>query len=441
MNSELKKKRDKLLTTIQVLVNESKIVADDELKNTANTLYEDVRALFKDTELHEKQLEIKISQLTQDVSTLKVRIQSLESTLFEGQATWMWESHVARFIIEPTERLSKFAKYRQMMKRLEEDDQCENQIKRWKKIQEVLKVDWKTEDQYETIECIRKERGKVAHPFISHLDKVEKTLKNDATDDEKKVIDDIMNMLKLTASLMKFGRLAKDFQENITKFSHIRLNEKTLQHALQTMADYDRDFHQLESGLLCIEHNEAVSFLKRYVDACDKEPYSQVAEELKRINIKRVGLLAREFEDKILFLISPEELDDEIYSIPTRQRTRWIENYSELEKSEVWMEITEGKLWTTAHSEALDEMKKLFPNSDEKGVVIPDPDTAKCVIPDVVKNYLWESAVDIINWFGKIASRPSTPLSPRRNLQKKYGKRMSSQGTNHGENVKKISKA
>ena len=436
MNSELKKKREKLLTTIQVLVNESKIVADDDLKNTANTLYEDVCALFKDTELHEKQLEKKISQLTQDVSTLKFRIQSLESTLFEGQATWMWESHVARFVIGPTKSLSKFAKYRQMMKCLEEHDQSENQIKRWKKIQDVLNVNWKTEDQYETIECIRKERGKVAHPFISHLDEVEKTLKNDATDDEKKVIDDMMNMLKLTASLMKFGRLAKDFQENMRKFLHIHLNEKIL-HALQTMADYDREFHQLESGLLCIKHDEAVSFLKHYVDPCDKEPYSQVAEELKRINIERVGLLARKFEDKILFLISPEELSDEIYSLSPRQRTSWIENHSE--KSEVWMKITEGKLWTTAHSEALDEMKKLFPNSDEKGVVIPDPDTAKCVIPDVVKNSLWESAVDIINWFGKIASRPSTPLrvSPRRNLQKKYGKRMSSQGTNHGGNVKK----
>ena len=72
---------------------------------------------------------------------LRAKNKRIEKTLAVGQATWVCEKHVARFVIGPSERFYKSDGMAQMEKFLKKKDTKQN---RWKKIQDKLKT-W-TED-------------------------------------------------------------------------------------------------------------------------------------------------------------------------------------------------------------------------------------------------------------------------------------------------------
>ena len=204
---------------------------------------------------------------------------------------------------------------------------------------------------------------------------------------ERKRIEELFEMAKLVASLMKCGKLASDYLENTEL---LPLNSEEERDAVKMMAEWNRDLQQVQNGrLYCIKYDNAMVYLEKYVDKDKYNLYAEIVRNITDINGIRLGKLAWEFEEKVQDYVCKE---------------RKVEVHLIHEDSPDWvklMEITQNDVWSPMHSAALEEMKSLLPRQS-RTVNIPDQETAKCFIPDFLSEPLWRWALDIVDWSKKI---------------------------------------
>ena len=124
----------------------------------------------------------------------------------------MWEAHLARFVVGPKERLYEFGRFGQMIDYLKSLNIRRNHTC-WAKIQRKLSTSW-TREHWNVINTVRKERHRVAHPSLIVLDDLVQSEFKKMSPQYQQRMQDMLNILKMTASLMKFGRLAAFYEEN-----------------------------------------------------------------------------------------------------------------------------------------------------------------------------------------------------------------------------------
>ncbi|CAB4003421.1 Hypothetical predicted protein [Paramuricea clavata] len=416
MNSQSKARKD-LLDTIEHLIDDINEIGNENLLDHVKTLHQKVKAVFDKSKAEEETWSKTIRELKLEVSNLEGEVRKLKDRLAEAQATWIWESHVARFVISSKIKLNKFGKEKQMMDCVKkEEENGKEESYRWKRIQSAIKVEW-TVAHTLLIKSIRDERNHIAHPSYIDLHEIEKSLMHDASEDERRCIKDMMNMLKLSASLMKFGRLAYDYNKNKLSLLHPCFTKEHAR-AIGDMATWDREFQQIQTGLQFVKPGDATYYLEEYVGHTKSSPYLEVVDAIKKVNRKRLGIVAREFELEVLNRVGKENETDisrEVVEQIKKDSGEW----------KTFMEITQGKIWSSTHSDVLLEMKKPPEFDAGQNVAELDFETAKCLIPDFFGKSLWKSALDIIDWFGMMgptrrysAERKSSskdrPVHPRK---------------------------
>ena len=121
----------------------------------------------------------------------------------------------------------------------------------WKKI--TSNIGRWTKDHWYMVNTLRRERNGIAHPQFIDLDHIEAQLTEEFSDFNQQV-QDMLDILKMTAGLMKFGRSARFYEDNKKNknFPHLRLSsgEKDV---LKVIISWDRYFERID-GLQPVEH-------------------------------------------------------------------------------------------------------------------------------------------------------------------------------------------
>ena len=160
-----------------------------------------------------KKLQDNIKILQSDVQSLKKEVENLrrenetkEEKLIVAQITWAFDAHMARFVVDdPREHIKEFGKFRQMYDYLDVRKPTHNY---WLEIQTKLSINWSR--QHESLKFeLREDRNEIAHPSFNDLDDLDQLAEfKKLSKYDRERMADIVNMLKMAASLMKFGRLA-----------------------------------------------------------------------------------------------------------------------------------------------------------------------------------------------------------------------------------------
>ena len=278
--------KDTLLKALKDVEDEINRFGDQTLQPRLQELRRQVKGVLSNKEEEIKDLYNEIAKLKQDNKNLNERVEKLRATnktLALGQATWVWEKHVARFVIDPSERFYKSDWMAQMEKFLKKKSTKQN---RWKKIQDKLKT-W-TDKHWVGVYRVRNERNFLAHPDLIDLDVVKSEIK-DIFPERKKQMEDMLEQLKMTAALMKFGRLTKYYYD--THESFVREGKKERKDALVDIISWDRKFEDID-GLQNIEHDEAKKYLAKYVDPTMVSYYADIVDHIKERNGKCLRKLA-----------------------------------------------------------------------------------------------------------------------------------------------------
>jgi hypothetical protein len=189
--------------------NEIKKLGNELLEMKLEKLRGQVRGLLKNQEKEINNLRGEIQTLKKEVDRQKAKNEKLEKVLVVAQATWLWEKHLARFVVDSSRKIYESGWMNQMEAYLKEMDTDQN---RFTKIQKKLKTTW-TEEHWQVVFTVRNERNGTAHPDLIDLDLVESQLEK-MYPIHQKVLGEMLDELKMTASLMKFGRLADFYKKN-----------------------------------------------------------------------------------------------------------------------------------------------------------------------------------------------------------------------------------
>jgi hypothetical protein len=341
--------KDTLLKALEDVEDEIKKLGRDSLHERLRELRGQVEVVLQNQEEEIKNLRREIQNLKKEVENLKVKNEGL-GKLAVAQATWSWEAHLARFVVDPSTQVFPEYRFLQMQDYVKGTNPKQN---RWKNITETLQTKW-TKDNWHVVNRARNERNSIAHPDLIDLDLVVSEIATTMSPNCQKRMNDMLDMLKMTASLMKFGRLAVTFP-SAEKRSFAR-------NALAVIISWDRTFEDI-NGLQNIEHEEAKGYLKLYVNnRAMKDQCVRIVDYIKNVNSKRLGKLAWKMEN--------------------------------------------DPLVTKEYGEALNKMKQLLPNPhDESNVEVHDKTTAKLHIPDFLPKSLWKDGIEIVEEYFKELSK------------------------------------
>ena len=201
-----------------------------------------------------KKLQDNIKILQSDVQSLKKEVENLrrenetkEEKLIVAQITWEFDAHMARFVVDdPREHIKEFGKFRQMYDYLDVRKPTRNY---WSEIQTKLSI--KGSRQHESLKFeLREDRNVIAHPSLNDLhdlDQLAEFKKLSKYDRER--MADVVNMLKMTASLMKFGRLAASLNRTSTRrlfFNLPQREKRKIEQAFTTIISWDRKYEDIK---------------------------------------------------------------------------------------------------------------------------------------------------------------------------------------------------
>jgi hypothetical protein len=339
--------KETLLDALKGVENEIKKLGNELLEKKLEKLRGQVRGLLENQEKEINNLRGEIQTLKKEVDRQKAKNEKLEKVLVVAQATWLWEKHLARFVVDSSRKIYQSGWMYQMEDYLKEMNTNQN---RFTKIQNKLKTTW-TKEHWQVVFTVRNERNGIAHPDLIDLDLVESQLEK-MYPKHKKVLGEMLDELKMTASLMKFGRLADFYEKNKKLFPTQRKRGKRVDaDALKNIISWNCKFEQID-GLQSIEHEEAKKYLTMYVDnPREIDHYLFIVDFIKDGNSKRLGKLAWEFEGLV----------------------------------------------PTEYGEALRELKKLLPNPDDESEDTNlDKTIAKLHIPDFLPKNLWKDGIEIV---------------------------------------------
>ena len=379
--TSLSPEEQNILRSLSEIEREVEALGNEGLQKQLKTLTKRVNDFFKTQR-------DSIDRLRKEVSDLKEKVKLYKSAFSQAQATWIWESHTTRFVLPPDEPHQALAQYNQMKEFLKAKKD-EEALKRWENLQRVLDFEW-TNGHYHFVKSTREKRNYVAHPHIFDLGGEEESWKDTVSEKEKKYIDDLLNMLKMAASLMKCGKLVKDYLVNKRKrpFRDISFKDKEKE-TLKMIASWDRNLECVQRGrLYCMKYDDAMVYVKKYVRG-EYSVCANVVKKIKNENRDRLANLALKFDCLLRRRFCYKEGD--IHELKT-EHSHWEE----------LMKITKEKVWDPKHDDALNEMKSLL-SPQSRCENISDPEIAKCVIPDFLKEPLWSYALDIVDWFNVIS--------------------------------------
>ena len=346
-NKHCKSPKDALLQSLREVENTINMLNRcSELRERVKDLRGKVKDVLENQEEEVKNLRCEIKVLTDKVNSLKAEKDEVERKLALAQVTWVWEAHLARFVVNSSvEKIYKSGRFDQMSKYLKKTKSKHNL---WKKIQDKV-AQW-TGRHWQIVNNVRKEKNGIAHPNLVNFDLIESELANISPEYQDKM-KDMLDMLKMTASLMKFGRQAKTYKnmDELSPDSRSRLND---------IISWDRHFEDID-GLQNIKHNEAEEYLRRYAgNSGNILHYLFLVNLIKNENSKQLGKLAWKFE--------------EFYS-PSNQET----------------------------INALEELKKLYQREDHDNRSFEEEaslgvDVARLHIPDFLPKNLWKHGMEIV---------------------------------------------
>ena len=338
--------------TKETLINALKEVEEEFKKLGHSRLWDRLKELRRQVEVVLQNQKDEIQNLQMEIQKLKKEVENLKEEneglgkLALAQATFEWEAHLARFVVDPQIEIYKKYHFQQMKDHVKGMNQKQN---RWINITERLETKW-TKEHWHVVNTARMERNSIAHPDPIDLDLVASEIATTMSPECQKRMNDMMDILKMTASLMKFGRLATTFPS--AELRHFGEN------ALTVMTSWDRKFEQID-GLQNIDHEEGKKYLKLYVnDRAMKDQCVRIVDYMKNKNSKRLGKLA--------------------------------------------LEMAKGPLPSEEHREALAKLKQLLPNPrDEGNVDALNKTIAKLHIPDFLPKSLWKHGIEIVEEYFK----------------------------------------
>ena len=338
--------KETLLNSLEDLENELKKLGHVTLEEQLKELRKHVKNVLENQEEEIEFLRNKILSLEKEVKRQKAKTEPLEKALALAQATWAWEKHLARFVVHSSTRIYPSGWNDQMQDYLNETNKEHD---RFDRIQAKL-TKW-THHHWRVIKNVTRERNCMVHPNLIDLDLVESEILN-MSPKHQVLLRDMLEELKMTAALMKFGRLAKHTRTELGVHG-----KEWNQCAMNEIISWDCKFEEID-GLQNIEHEEAKEYLTKYVD--DPENifhYNFIVDSIKEANGQRLGKLAWEMESKI-----PRE-----------------------------------------YSDALSYLKKLLPNSHDKSKFLKDLNVtiATLHVPDFLPKQLWKHGIEIVEkYFG-----------------------------------------
>ncbi len=344
--------RETLLEALEEVENEIKKLGEETLRERLEKLYSQVKGVLENQGKEIKRLRDQVRKLEEEVESQKAKNKRLERALSVAQATWVWEKHLARFVVAD-KKIYEYGCFTQMEDYLAKQDVPQNLFTI---IQDKLTI-W-TEEHWEVVRSVRIERNGMAHPDLIDLDLVESELKK-IYPKYRESLEDMLEELKMTASLMKFGRLV-DFYKRNNLFPTNDAWSKT-EDALSNITSWNREFEDI-GGLQNIEHEEAKTYLAKYVDDGSMEDkYFSIVDLVKDGNRRRLGKLAWKIEGSgIVDRLSME------------------------------------------HGEALNQLKKLLPNPRDESVVKGlGKEEAKLHVPDFLPKDFWKYGTEIVEKYFK----------------------------------------
>ena len=283
---------------------------ENELKKTCHTkklgerlqeLRRHVNDFFKNEERRENNMQKEIENLSKQIRKLeddlkkeKEKNKELEKALSLAQATWAWEKHLARFVVDPSISIDPTSWRDQMDDYLNEANTETNRLVRIRNTdKKEMKEEEKREEeswrnkQWRVIKNIRRERNGMAHPSLFNLKFVELEITK-MSSGKQQFLQNMMDELKMTASLMKFGRLAK-YMQSLTE--NVR-SKKWNECVMNDIISWDRKFEEID-GLQNIEHEEAKGYLEKYVgNPSMVQPYFCIVDAIKQENREHLGKMA-----------------------------------------------------------------------------------------------------------------------------------------------------
>ena len=338
-----------ILETLKSIENDLKELGNNKLQKRLNELHGHVEVVFQKQNEEKKTFRSEIQSLKKEVENLKEEKGALEKKLAVSQVTWVWEAHVARFVVDRSKNIYEFGRFGQMTDYIKGKE-----FNYWDEIQDKLSTSW-TKEHWDVINDVRAERNGIAHPSFIDLDDLVQSEFKKMSVSYRKRMGEMLDMLKMTASLMKFGRLAAFYKKNKHLFWTPRLvrNERMDRNALRNIVSWDRNFEEID-GLQMIKHEDAKLYPKRYVgESANISNYFSIVDFIKDGNSKRLGKLAWKYTE----LFSPTE--------------------------------------TSPEYEALQKLMELLPNPNDE-INIADSDIAMLHIPDFLPNNLWKVSVKIV---------------------------------------------
>ena len=149
-----------LLDALKDVEDEIKGLGHHTLQKQLETLRGQVKVVLENQEEEIIFLRGEIQSLKEETNKLKVKHEKLENALTIAQATWVWEAHLARFVVNDSRTIYEFGKFNQMKEYLKENPKDD----RWTKIKSKL-TDWT--DKHKKLEkTVRAERNSAAHPDV-----------------------------------------------------------------------------------------------------------------------------------------------------------------------------------------------------------------------------------------------------------------------------------
>ncbi len=355
-DEQLRFTKETLLKALKDVENEIPYIPGlQTLRVRLETLRGEIKGILQSHEKKIKNLEKEIQSLKEEVESQREENKKLvNEALIAAHATWVWEAHVARFVVDSSRQIYETGKFRQMKRYIQGSKDPRHN--RWTEIQSKLGITW-TDDHWTEIKSVRDGRNSKAHPYLIDVDLLKSKIKTVVPPESRKLIEDMLNILKMTASLMKFGKLAMFYKKNKRLFPTV-VRGRIDTRALECILSWDRNFDEID-GLQNIKHTEAKKYLKMYVSNPRKiNDYYFIVDFIKEGNSKRLGKLAWEFQK------------------------RYVDGIS------------------TEHRRALTELKKLLPSPDNEGKLKSlDYTIAKLHIPDFLPKNLWKHGIEIVETY------------------------------------------
>ena len=335
-----------LLDALQNIENEIERLENTELHERFKELRKKVEAALQKQEKENIARRSDIQSLKKELKNLKEEKEALEKKFALAEVTWVWEAHLARFVVDPEVPIFEFGRFGQMTEYLRNLNTRRNRTC-WAKIQSKLSTSW-TRKHWDVINTVRNERNRIAHPSLIVLDDLVQSEFKKMSPEYQQRMRDMLNILKMTASLMKFGRLAAFYEGNKDLFSAHVMDGC----ALKEIISWNRNFEEID-GLQMIQHDEAKDYLKKYVDDSRRiHHYFSIVDFIKDENSRRLGQLAWKMTESFWPKTQPE-------------------------------------------FEALETLQKLYPKPHNE-ITIGDPIIAKIHIPDFLPKNLWKIGAKIV---------------------------------------------